>query len=144
MILRKSTIFSFLILLVSQLTLIAQPLPPVEFNVTSGMGVQGSTVCLTVTANNFTNVESIQLNLSYNAALVIPDCPTSFTNSALSPNIDNTNFNCNNASNGYINFVWIAAPTTIPDGSILFEICFTLIGDPGNISPVYLTDSYWT
>ena len=137
MILRKSTIFSFLILLVSQLTLIAQPLPPLEFNVTSGMGVQGSTVCLTVTVNNFTNVESIQLNLSYNAALVVPECPKTFTNSALSPNIDSTRFNCNNTANGYINFLWFGAATSIPDGSILFEICFTLIGDPGNISPVY-------
>lgn len=138
--LRKSTIFIIFGLILTSLSVFSQnPFPPVEFNVSSGMDVKGSKVCITVTANNFTNVESIQLNISYNAALVIPDCPgpSSFVGSALAPAIDSTNFNCKNIANGYLNFVWYSAPTSVPDGSVLFTICFTLIGEPGNISPVY-------
>ena len=140
MILRKSTLFVIFGLILTSTFLFGQgPFPPVEFNVSSGMDVKGSKVCITVTANNFINVESIQLNISYNAALIIPDCPgpSSFVGSALAPAIDSTNFNCKNIANGYLNFVWYSAPTTIPDGSVLFTICFTLIGEPGNISPVY-------
>lgn len=136
MILRKSTLLSVFTFLMLQFMAIGQPLPLVEFNVSSGMGLTGDKVCLTVTVNNFINVESVQFNLSYNAAIITPDCPFDITNSAL-PDISGGNFNCNNQANGFINFVWFNQATTIPDGSVIFNVCFTLIGNAGSISPVY-------
>jgi gliding motility-associated-like protein len=138
MILRKSTLLSLFTFLMFQFISIGQPLPLVEFNVSSGMGLKGDKVCLDVTVNNFINVQSIQLSLSYNAALVSPDCPFDLSNSAL-PNVSSQGlFNCNNSNNGFVKFVWDNAPTTLPDGSLMFTICFTLIGDAGNISPVFI------
>lgn len=138
MILRNSTIYSIIFWFLTTTTALGQPLPPVQFSVTSGQGVQGSKVCLDVRVSDFTNVESIQFNLSYNASFVIPDCPPDFSNSDIPPgNIDAQNFNCLNLSNGFINFVWTNSPTTLPDNALLFQICFTLIGNPGNISPVF-------
>lgn len=135
MILRKSTLLSFFTFLMFQFFLSGQPLPLVEFNVSSGMGLQGSKVCLDVTVNNFIDVESVQFNLSYNASLIIPD--TFILSSSALPFISNGNFNENNKTNGFVNFVWVNEATTIPDGSLLFTVCFTLIGEPGNISPIY-------
>lgn len=135
MILRKSTFISLISFLLFQFTTIGQPLPLVEFNVSSGMGLQGDQVCLTVTANNFINVESVQFNLSFNSALILLD--TFILSNSVLPDISQGNFNDVNKQNGFVNFVWFNSPTTIPDGSVLFNICFTLIGDPGNISPIY-------
>ena len=110
---------------------------PLTLNVTSAMGATGTTVCLDVSAQNFTDVESIQFNLSYNASLVVPECPASYVHPLLANNIFGNIFNCTNKDNGYVNFVWASDPTTIPDGEVIFTICFNIIGNPGNKSPVY-------
>ncbi len=139
MILRKSTLFFALIaawLILNPADSFAQT-DPLTLNVSSAMGETGTRVCLDVTAENFNNVESIQFNLSYNATLVVPECPATYVHPLLANNIFGDIFNCNNKDNGYINFVWASDPTTIPDGEIIFTICFNIIGDPGNKSPVY-------
>lgn len=138
MIFRKST-FSFF--LFAGLVLFAvngfSQIDPLTLNVNSGMGSTGTQVCLDVTATNFVDVESIQFNLSYNATLVVPECPASYVHPLMANNIFGDIFACNNKDNGYVNFVWASDPTTIPDGEIIFTICFNLIGNPGNKSPVY-------
>ncbi|MBK9733846.1 MAG: SprB repeat-containing protein [Saprospiraceae bacterium] len=110
---------------------------PLELSVTSGMGEQGTQVCLDVTAKNFDNIESIQFNLSYNATLVTPVCPASYVHPQLSTSVFGEIFSCISKDNGFINFVWADDPKTIPDGEIIFTLCFDLIGNPGNSSPVY-------
>ncbi|MGB4841202.1 MAG: cohesin domain-containing protein, partial [Saprospiraceae bacterium] len=105
-------------------------------DIQSKTGPKGSTVCLNVTARNFKNIESIQFNLSYNATLVSPQCPSTNVHPGLKNNIFGELFNCNSKVNGFINFVWASDPTTIPDGDILFTLCFDIIGNPGNTSPV--------
>ncbi len=138
MILRNSTLLGIIVWLLSITSLFGQTLPLVQFTVSSGQGVQGSRVCLDVRVSDFTNVESIQFNLSYNASLIIPECPPDFSNSDIpTGNIDAGNFNCQNLNNGFINFVWTNNPTTLPDNALLFTVCFNLIGNPGNISPIY-------
>ncbi|MBK9255450.1 MAG: gliding motility-associated C-terminal domain-containing protein [Saprospiraceae bacterium] len=141
MIFKKST-FSYLagILLFSLISMkaIAQsPFPTVIFNVTSAMGDTGDQVCLEFTVSNFTSVEAFQLNISYNSNLVIPDCPPDLSGSALFPNISGSSFNCTKKDNGYINIVWFDNPVSLPDGSNLFTICFDIIGNPGNSTPVF-------
>jgi large repetitive protein len=114
------------------------PYLPVIFNVTDATGDTGDRVCLDFTVTNFTNVESFQLNISYNATLVSPVCPPDLTGSALYPKIDGNFFNCNKKDNGYINIVWFDDAVSLPDGSNLFTICFDIIGNPGNNTPVFL------
>jgi gliding motility-associated-like protein len=99
-------------------------------------GEKGSTVCLDVTARNFINIESIQFNLSYNATLIVPKCPAQNINPGLQGSFFGDIFNCNSKDNGYLRFVWANNATTIPNGQILFTLCFDVIGDAGNTSPV--------
>ncbi|MBC7884341.1 MAG: gliding motility-associated C-terminal domain-containing protein [Saprospiraceae bacterium] len=140
MILRKSTLLTTLrIILFIGLTqhCIAQ-IDTLELTVSSGMGETGTQVCLDVTSKNFTNIESIQFNLSYNSTLVVPECPARYIHPLLLNNFFGIDiFNCLLKEDGYINFVWASDPTTIPDGEVLFTLCFDLIGNAGNVSPVY-------
>jgi len=99
-------------------------------------GVPGGNVCIDVTAEKFTRVESLQFNLSYDATLISPQCPATNIHPALKNNIFGDIFNCNTKGNGYINFVWAGDSITIPDGQILFTLCFDIIGNPGNVSPI--------
>ena len=136
MILKKSTfyLFSLFIALFSVLDICAQD--TLGLDIQSKTGTKGGTVCLNITARNFKNIESIQFNLSYNATLVSPQCPATNVHPGLKNNIFGELFNCNSKDNGYINFVWASDPTTIPDGDVLFTLCFDIKGDPGNTSPV--------
>lgn len=106
------------------------------FDIQKKSGIQGSTVCLDVTAKNFKDIESIQFNLSYNATLVVPQCPATNIHPMLRGSIFGDLFNCQSKDNGFLRFVWASSPTSIPDGEVLFTLCFELKGDPGNVSPV--------
>lgn len=140
MILRKSTLLTIitigLFILLNTQSYTQGGLLTLNFS--SAMGETGTRVCVNVTAGNFTNIESIQFNLSYNANLVVPECPATYVHPDLLNNIFGDVFNCNTKNNGYVNFVWAGNnPTTIPDGEIVFTLCFNIIGPPGNKSPVY-------
>jgi gliding motility-associated-like protein len=115
----------------------AQGQDPLILNVTNGMGETGTRVCLDVTAKNFKNIESIQFNLSYDATLIVPECPATYVHPLLANNIFGNIFNCTTKDLGFINFVWASDPTTIPDDEVIFTLCFQLIGAPGNSSPVF-------
>ncbi|KXK40254.1 MAG: gliding motility-associated C-terminal domain-containing protein [Saprospiraceae bacterium] len=137
MLFRRSTLFTLLLLAIVQTGLFSQPL--VEFIADMKQGMKGDRVCIDFKVNNFTDVESMQFNISYNGAIVTPECPIDLTSSALAGNIDQNNFNCKDKDNGFIKFVWEnTPPLSLPDGSILFTVCFELVGNPGNISPVYV------
>ncbi|MCE2790188.1 MAG: gliding motility-associated C-terminal domain-containing protein [Saprospiraceae bacterium] len=110
---------------------------PLQLNMSSGTGCTGENICLHVTAKDFEKVESIQFNLSYNANLVIPQCPATYVHPNIANNIFGDIFNCNQKASGFINFVWAGDATSIPDGDTLFTLCFTIIGPAGNSTPVY-------
>ena len=115
----------------------AQTLPPLELTFSSGMGPKGSRVCLDVTVKNFTDIESFQFNISYNATLVRPDCPPPAYEHPSIALGENYVFNCDKKETGYVNLIFAGDPLTLPDGERIFTLCFDLIGDPGNTSPVY-------
>jgi len=55
--------------------------------------------------------------------------------------------NAANTSAGLFKFVWFASTgvgITLDDNDILFEVCFTTVGNPGDVSPVDLVDWEWT
>lgn len=110
---------------------------PLQLTMSSGTGCTGDKICLNVTAKDFDKVESIQFNLSYNASLVIPQCPATYVNPKIANNIFGDIFNCTQKNSGFVNFVWAGDPTSIPDGDTLFTLCFTIVGPPGNSTPVY-------
>ena len=139
MIFKRSTYYKILVVLLVSFNGIAQP--TLKFKIADYEGLKDDIVCVDIRVENFVDIISMQFNISYNATLVSPIEPIDFSTSALSPNIDNGNFNLITKDNGYIKFLWDLYPgVTLPDGSLLFTICFKLIGDPGNISPIYVNN----
>ena len=94
----------------------------------------GQNVCLAVTVENFNNIDGLQFSIVYDDAIL------DFTNTqAYNPSITNLSggnfFNVGNA----VNFVWTTATlngNSLPDGAVMFEICFDVIGQIGECSPV--------
>ena len=144
MILRKLTLhfICFFIAFFGTISLHAQD--TLKLDIQSKAGEKGTTVCIDVTAENFKSIESIQFNLSYNATLVVPQCPATNVHPGLKNNIFGDLFNCGTKGAGYLNFVWASDPTTIADGQVLFTLCFDIIGEPGNVSPVSINGSILT
>lgn len=126
----------------------SQPFLPVEFTIDQKQGFKGDQVCLDVRVKNFERVQSITFNISFNSNLLRLIEPVDISNSALNiigPNIiSDGSFAYNKKQLGVVKFLWFyvdpSLPNgiTLPDGSLLFTVCFDLIGDPGNISPVYV------
>ena len=139
MIFQKSTLYKTLIILFISMQAMAQPL--LKFNISSATGMKGDMVCVDIRVENFTDISSMQFNISYNGTIVRPIVPIDFTGSDLYPDIDNSDFNLTTKDNGYIKCVWSKSPSAnLPDGALLFTLCFEIIGDPGNISPVYINN----
>ena len=140
---RKATLFAFIctiVFLYNDTPISAQTYPPVVLNIDCVTAVTGDSICLDFRVDNFTDVESIQFGISFDATLVTPYCNYDFSNSALGATISEANLGCTNGANGFLNFVWFADPTTVPDGSLLFRLCFDVIGNAGNSSPILIND----
>lgn len=102
-------------------------------------GPSGSTVCVPVTANNFTNIQLAEFSVTW------PEANLEFASIA----------NCNQAMgivcnpeppnfgivNNTLNFSWFifSGGVTLPQGSTLFEICFNVNGNVGQTFGVNFT-----
>jgi gliding motility-associated-like protein len=115
----------------------AQAQDTLELNIQSKTAEKGSKICLDVTVRNFKDIESFQFNLSYNATLIVPECPITYIHPLIRNNIFGDITNCATKQNGYLNLVWAGDPAIIPDNEVIFTLCFDLIGNPGNQSVIY-------
>ncbi len=117
-------------------------LDTVMFNVGCADGVSGSSHCVDVTVDNFTDILSYQFAINFNPNVV----------SITSINVDNSCltdltsdlFSLMFIDFGYITTLWYdddAVPRSCPDGAILFSICYDLIGDPGTCSPILINST---
>ncbi len=112
-----------------------------ELTITAGtltVGVGGE-VCVPLTVTNFIAAQS-------GSGTILWD-PTVFTYN----NLDNialigveNSLNTSNVANGELKFVWSnvdpANPVTLDDDSAIFEICFTAIGEVGDMSVITLSE----
>jgi gliding motility-associated-like protein len=138
-------IWLLVVLFVTVAELRAQAYPPIQISVGSGCDVKGSTVCVDVTVENFTKVEGLNFILSFNPNVLRLITPIDLTSSDW-PDISTTGIftiydNTLGATYGLgnINFLIFESPiTTLPDGSNIFSLCFELIGQPGEISPIFI------
>ena len=107
---------------------------------------QGSQVCLDVVVSNFTNIVSFQYSINYAAAVLDFDMVQNFNLGGFTAN------NVGNPSAGNISVSWLASDVingeTVPDGTSIFEICFTAVPANGTSTvafsgtpiPVEVTD----
>ncbi|MBK8052754.1 MAG: hypothetical protein IPK35_05620 [Saprospiraceae bacterium] len=142
MMLNKIFIIKYFALLLLFISLNASGQDTLCLEIKQKSGTTGSTVCMDVTTKNFKDVESFQFSLSYDATLVVPSCPATFVHPSLKSSFFGDLFNCNNKDKGYLNVVWAGDPITIPHDSVLFTICFDVIGDAGNKSPIVFNGNF--
>lgn len=113
---------------------------PVDLCFPNKFVVPGEEVCLPLTATNFNSVSSFDGSIVWDSDVleykridskVLEMGPTSLS--------------ADNAELGYIAFSWFdftaIAPVTASDGEALFEVCFDVVGDSGEIASVGLTNT---
>lgn len=108
------------------------PRPEVRVAVDTARGAPGSTVCLAVRAvDGWTDLLDYDFDLAYELPLLRYDGVQN-----LHPQLFDFQLS---ASGGRLlarRNVTTGGPSTIPAGAILFEVCFELLGDEGELAPV--------
>jgi gliding motility-associated-like protein len=108
------------------LPLIADCGDPVDLN---------DNICVEVTTADFSNISDMEFLMEWNSSILEF---TQVQSLATIPNFDLADFNTANVGNGVLGIDWESpgAPHgNLADGSVLFEVCFDVIGLGGN-SPI--------
>ncbi len=106
----------------------------VTFDLGEGQGIPGGTVCVPVTVQNFTDIISFQLSMTFDPAVVSFIQPQNF-NPALT-GLDANDFG---VSGNTVIVSWVETflqPVTLADDEVLFELCFVVVGNLGESSPL--------
>lgn len=112
----------------------------VIMNVSSASAELGNQACVDISVSNFTNITKYQFSLSWDPAHLQYNIATSLQN-VMPPLSPLLNFNPAGAASGTLTFSWNPAMAqTRPDGTVLFRVCFTVIGDPGDCELVSVSD----
>ncbi len=116
---------------------------PLIFSMPDTIQAPGAAFCLPVAVENFNNLDGFQCAISWDPAVVQFDFVTNFNLSDLNA----SNFGTTPAGDGLIVFSWndedaIAnAGVTVVDGTVIFEICFTVVGNVNDNTTVVFSGS---
>lgn len=114
------------------------PIDPVGFSLNEVEAYSGDNICVPVLVHEFTNIGGAQFSINYDPAIL------SYAE-AINLNLANLAAgNIGNPSPGDITFFWftddLTNGTSVANGSVIFELCFDVIGEPG-ISPIVFSES---
>jgi gliding motility-associated-like protein len=115
---------------------------PVIFEAEVANGQPGDTVCVGITVSNFVDITNTQFTLSWDPAILSYIGFQNINNSL--PALNSGSFNEGLTAGGLLPFIWfdvLGTTNSLPDGSVMFELCFELIGDLGDSSPVSFVDT---
>ena len=96
----------------------------------------GDQVCVQFTSQGFTNIAAAQFTLNFDPAVISFDAIQNINWPGVT---QGGNFGTTGAQNGEITFVWFDQNATgidLPDGTVLFEMCFDAIGNGGQMSQI--------
>ncbi len=101
-------------------------------------GQTGDTVCLPITAEQFSGVLTAQFSLRWNPTVM------EFVNfqPGAMPGVGQTNFN--STLPGIFNFAWFdpnLQGVSLPNGATIFSLCFKITGQAGSFSPFFISNS---
>ncbi len=85
-------------------------------------------VCVSVSADSFFNIVSAQWTNTFNPAVLRFDSVINFT--ALGSRI--VDFGVSARSTGFVDFTFVGLNRSVPNGTKLYDLCFTAIGQPGS------------
>jgi len=97
----------------------------------------GESVCVPVTVDNFEDIESASIGVTWDESIVDY---TMITNFALPGSLQ---FNDTNVSNGELAVLWtdpLGNQNSLPNGAVIFEICFDAVGSVGQTSVINFGD----
>lgn len=127
------------------------PCSGMEIMAESNVVRPGEEVCVDVLVNNFTDILSMQFTIEFDTTVLRFE-RAELTNPPL-PSL-NTSANFGRPSINVVTFSWDNTGqlmgVTLPDGSAIFRLCFTAIGQlgdespirfTGNVTPVFINDS---
>ncbi|MCB0628107.1 MAG: cohesin domain-containing protein [Saprospiraceae bacterium] len=106
---------------------------PLSLSVADGEAVPGEQVCLPVTVKDFFNIAGLQFTLSWDPTQLRGDSLIHFS----LPNFSTSNYSFNPISaqgngEGILTIAWTNSTGlgyTLPDDTVLFELCLTVLGD---------------
>lgn len=116
---------------------------PLTFTMPDEIYAPGANFCLPVSVTNFTNLESIQSSINWDASVLQYDSVTAFNLSDLDVN----SFGVTNAGSGLIGFSWNDDDSdpfngvTVADGTTIFEMCFTVVGSVNDMTTIVFDDN---
>ena len=112
----------------------ANPGPP-SLSIGEGSAPAGGAICIPVTAENFSNLDSLQLAISWD--------PAGLQFVSVQPGLIAQGFNYSFTGNGNLLLDWNSGGQSlaINDASVLFSLCFNLLGNPGQSVPLFFNDS---
>lgn len=101
-------------------------------------GPSGATVCVPVTVNNFTDIQTMDLGITWQTSILtfshLQNCNPTLGLNCTGP-FPNSNFGVNN---NILNVSWFdpSNGVNLPNGSVLFEICYNVQGNMGQSNTV--------
>lgn len=112
---------------------------PVIFSAENANGAPGDTICIEITVDNLVDVTNAQFTLNWDPA-VLDFVEVTNLNTTL-PALDNGAFNTSAmvTGQGQLPFAWadfFGASNSLPDGAVLFEACFEVIGTLGQTTDI--------
>lgn len=111
----------------------------VILNVPTVDAQNGNTVCLDVTVENYDQIGIFQFTLDWDPAII---SFSEITN--IDPSLAGIGFNEDQVGNGILTGTWFDITFvgfSLPDGATLFTVCYDVIGNPGESSPVNFIDN---
>ncbi len=97
----------------------------------------GQSVCVNISVSNFVNLEGLQYTLEWNPNVI------SFDSVAFTGNLEDlgvANFGTTNVDNGRLLLTWndqtLPVGLTLPNGTVIYQVCFTAVGAEGTSSPI--------
>lgn len=115
---------------------------PVIFSAGTANGAPGDTACVEIRVDNLVDVTNAQFTLNWDPN-ILDFIEVNNLNTTL-PALDDGAFNTNPGvtGQGQLPFAWLdflGTGNTLPDGSVLFEVCFEVVGALGENSPVFFS-----
>jgi gliding motility-associated-like protein len=120
---------------------------PLIFTMPDEIYAPGASFCLPVSVTNFTNLESIQSSINWDASVLQYDFVTGFGLPDSLSDLGISSFGVTNASAGLIGFSWNDGDSdpfngvTIAAGTTIFEMCFTVIGSVNDMTTIVFDDN---
>ncbi len=121
-------------------------LNPFDFSMTVSeiYGTPGQKVVVDVSVENFLQLKRLQHSFSWKSDIIQYD---SLVSTGAIPNFNSTHFNDSSPAidNGQMYVNWSTSNInglTVPDGTVIYQLHFTIIGNPGQCSGVRVDD--WT